>query len=405
MKNLLISCLALLAICSIPSFSQVKYTSGKFGIGATIPLSPFSLGSTGYSDCTASIYSSNSSIYRGLRVHHLPNDDDYNFGIISSIGYNSNSWKIAGIYSAAYRETNTNSIYTYGIRAYAGRGHDGLNYGVMGKLVGDRDGAGIFGCDSQNAEVYVIGDFAGYFRGDVKMEDDLYVLGSINPSDKNLKKDIRLLGHDNISKLNQLNGIIYKLKHPTELSKNWNSESDTTNYLPLDHPKYTKDRIGLIAQEVQEVYPELVGEDNEGYLTLNYTNLIPALIEAIKEQQIEITALSNQVNSISGEVKKSSSDLQTDSPSSDLSQSELFQNIPNPFYENTIIKYSVPEINSYAMINVYDLQGSQVISFNVAQSGDGEIMIPGSELNPGIFIYNLIVDGTEIASRRMVLVD
>ena len=57
------------------------------------------------------------------------------------------------------------------------------------------------------------------------------------------------------------------------------------------------------------------------------------------------------------------------------------------------------------MINVYDLSGSQIRSYQVNQTGAGDIMIPASELDPGLFIYNLIVDGIEVASKRMVLTD
>jgi hypothetical protein len=57
------------------------------------------------------------------------------------------------------------------------------------------------------------------------------------------------------------------------------------------------------------------------------------------------------------------------------------------------------------MINIYDLQGRQIRSFQIHDPGDGEIIIPASDLNPGIFIYNLIVDGREIDNKRMVLTD
>ncbi len=57
------------------------------------------------------------------------------------------------------------------------------------------------------------------------------------------------------------------------------------------------------------------------------------------------------------------------------------------------------------MLNVYDLQGSQVKSFKINQTGDGEVIIPGSELDPGLFMYNLIVDGFEVGSKRMILTD
>lgn len=53
-------------------------------------------------------------------------------------------------------------------------------------------------------------------------------------------------------------------------------------------------QIGLIAQEVKQVYPELVSVDENGYKMLDYANLTPILLEAIKEQQIAIDELQRQ---------------------------------------------------------------------------------------------------------------
>ncbi|MFH0756226.1 MAG: T9SS type A sorting domain-containing protein [Bacteroidota bacterium] len=57
------------------------------------------------------------------------------------------------------------------------------------------------------------------------------------------------------------------------------------------------------------------------------------------------------------------------------------------------------------MINIYDLQGKQIRSMHLDQTEMGEIVVPASEFNPGIYIYNLIVDGFEIDSKRMVLTE
>ena len=49
--------------------------------------------------------------------------------------------------------------------------------------------------------------------------------------------------------------------------------------------------IGVIAQEVQAVLPELVGTREDGYLAVKYEKMVPLLIEAIKSQQKTIDSL------------------------------------------------------------------------------------------------------------------
>jgi len=57
-------------------------------------------------------------------------------------------------------------------------------------------------------------------------------------------------------------------------------------------------RIGLIAQEVEKVIPELVNTAADGYKSVEYANLVAVLIEAVKEQQKQIEALEIRINSI-----------------------------------------------------------------------------------------------------------
>ena len=55
-----------------------------------------------------------------------------------------------------------------------------------------------------------------------------------------------------------------------------------------------KKKIGVLAQEIQKLFPELVGADDENRLTVNYQGLVPVLINALKEQQNEIIRLKEQ---------------------------------------------------------------------------------------------------------------
>jgi len=50
----------------------------------------------------------------------------------------------------------------------------------------------------------------------------------------------------------------------------------------------------MIAQEVEKYFPELVSTDDQGYKTLNYAQFTAVLLEAIKEQQVEIEKLQKE---------------------------------------------------------------------------------------------------------------
>lgn len=53
--------------------------------------------------------------------------------------------------------------------------------------------------------------------------------------------------------------------------------------------------LGVIAQEVEEVFPELVRTDERGFKTVNYVGLIAPLIEAVKELDARIEALERKL--------------------------------------------------------------------------------------------------------------
>lgn len=64
-------------------------------------------------------------------------------------------------------------------------------------------------------------------------------------------------------------------------------------YNKIDNPERS---IGVIAQEIEDVLPEVVKEDNEGMKSVAYGNITAVLIEAIKEQQKQIDELKNQLD-------------------------------------------------------------------------------------------------------------
>ena len=59
-----------------------------------------------------------------------------------------------------------------------------------------------------------------------------------------------------------------------------------------------RQKIGVLAQEIQEIFPELVSKDNNEMLAVNYQGLVPVLINAMKEQQSEIDELKEMVQAL-----------------------------------------------------------------------------------------------------------
>jgi len=58
------------------------------------------------------------------------------------------------------------------------------------------------------------------------------------------------------------------------------------------------DKIGVIAQQVQEVIPEVVHEDHTGYLSVDYNGLVGVLIGAVKEQSTLIKTLEQRISAL-----------------------------------------------------------------------------------------------------------
>jgi hypothetical protein len=74
--------------------------------------------------------------------------------------------------------------------------------------------------------------------------------------------------------------------------------STLAKLLLIDGKRYTmkkngKQKIGVLAQDIQKVFPELVTTDDKDMLAVNYQGLVPVLINALKEQQSEIDELKN----------------------------------------------------------------------------------------------------------------
>lgn len=202
----------------------------------------------------------------------------------------------------------------------------------------------------------------------------------LNTSDRRLKSDIQPIGNSTAN-LMKLTGVSYYL-HSKGEEASLRSGSDN------------KRDMGLIAQDLMKVYPDLVFEDEEGYYAVNYIGLIPVLIESIKEQQTTIEKLNDKIGKLEA---KSIGQL------SDATEAVLLQNTPNPFNESTSIEYKIPATATSASIFVYNMEGAQLKEYKINGNGAGSVQIKGAEFAAGMYLYALIVDNELIDTKRMIL--
>jgi|TARA_R110000744_G_scaffold138150_1_gene248847 hypothetical protein len=94
--------------------------------------------------------------------------------------------------------------------------------------------------------------------------------GLLSNSDKRLKENIYLIDNA-LSKVNNIEGVYF----------NWLDQKET--------------QVGVIAQQVKEVFPEVVSEDKSSYLSVDYSKLVPLLIGAVNEQSSIIEGLEKRI--------------------------------------------------------------------------------------------------------------
>ena len=408
-----------LSLFCIQMSAQVKVLSnGKVGIGTTTPkYSLLDIGKTGTSG-GLTIY--NSALTNPL-LFKLYSNGDYgylNFGGVSSKGITIN--KDGGIGLGADPSIGLNTpdyinVYTYGgkaaLMAYAKYSHD---YGDIIRVYSWRDTDMAYVVrDVRNGggplTFYVAGDGTVYSKGSL-----------LTASDESYKENITSI-NNSLNKIKQIRGVTYKLKEQVEetaptantLQSDVSSRDTLSSQFPVPveivnkiKAEKKRKKAGFIAQELEEIFPEAVYTLPNGKKAIAYSEIIPLLVEAIKEQQNEIDEL-KQAKSIQARSTISDADEQSDVNSllDEKLKAKLYSNIPNPFKEQTTISFFIPETSSRASIHIYNLQGKQIKQLNIESRGNDSVTINGYELTPGMYMYSLIVDGKEVDTKKMILTE
>lgn len=383
------------------SNTSIGYFAGDVVTGSA---NTFTGAYTGVSNTSA-----HSNSFFGMEAGYANTTGSYNTYLGRRAGFSANGIRNVFIgYGASYYGTSGDNNVHVGM--LTGSFNNGSNNVILGSSAGYNISnvsgsvfigyqAGYFGGSNQlhiannYSSTLIYGDFStgsvglgttspGSYR--LYVNGDAFATGLWVSSDKRFKQEIKKM-EGALDKISSINGVSYRF------AKN----QDTGNR------KFSEGvQLGLIAQDIQKVFPELVHDDGQGYLAVNYQGMIPVLLEAVKELKEQNRMLKAEVAGLSQLVKGKTPDqgsLQNAIPL-------LRQNTPNPFRGDTRIGYYLPK-GSNATILVHDMNGEPVKTFENLAAGEGEVFISGSELKAGLYYYTIVVDGNVVDSKKMILTD
>ncbi len=250
--------------------------------------------------------------------------------------------------------------------------------------------------------------YSGYFTGgkvlvddDIYANLDVYARGVKLTSDERLKSDIKPLA-DEKDKLYLLQGKSYK-KSPLPIVL----EDSMSIALKAEMKKESIENdiaeFGYLAQELKEIFPDLVSQNSNGYYAVNYIGLIPVIVEALKEQRSENEKQSEQIRQLAKLMSIKSINEKAFEENGIESIPLLLQNTPNPFNKATEIGYYIPETINSANIYIYDINGFQQRNISISERGKGVTILQATALQAGIYFYTLICDGKPVDTKQMIL--
>jgi hypothetical protein len=266
--------------------------------------------------------------------------------------------------------------------------------------------ASISRADQRTTKHWIV-DLLGKHNFFVTTEGDVFAKNKfLKMSDSSFKFNVKAVS-DPMQKIMQMRGVTYQVSPHAYCEECVTDTLDSAALQPV--------RYGFIAQEMENVIPEVVTTLPDNTKALEYTDLIPVLVEGIKYQAMQLQNLQDQINtccSTSNNLIKATGSLNTgqniplamERASTNLSKAELYQNEPNPFSQSTTIKYNILETTKSAYVILYDMQGKQIKKYSLSK-GSSQITVNANELSAGMYLYSLIADNKEVDTKRMIVTD
>ena len=246
---------------------EITSTGGQIGIGTVSPGSKLSVGGSVFVDGDNSVINANNAFQAKQDLNIDDNDTGFDVpsdGTLTVFTNNVERMRVSSVGQVGIGTTAPNSLFHLNAPSTGDAMRIQLDGNTRFYIAADGQIA-VGGFFDPSYPLHVSGDVAG--------------TSFVNTSDRRWKKNIKSF-ENGLEKVLGLRGVSYDWRMKEFPNKGFEKGG----------------QIGFIAQEVEEVLPDLVSTDDQGFKSVKYANITAVLVEAIKEQQEIIASLQQELN-------------------------------------------------------------------------------------------------------------
>lgn len=255
------------------------------------------------------------------------------------------------------------------------------------------NGNKFFQCDvtPANPRLAGTGDKIVFYNSFTNTYNSIQVASVYNYSDERAKTNINTI-NSGLNTILNLRPVSYNWKNSDELETRVATLNTDSVAQPIG-PNDGKLQYGFLAQEVEQVLPDAVATDDNGNKLINYTAIIPLLVQSIQDLQSLVIEQSSTIERLSNQVNVSKTNMTTD---------KILSCSPNPTSNQITFEYTVSDNAKNINIIINSLTGEMkrnlTCSTNASSVSDNL-----SDLRDGIYVATLVVDGDHKDSKRIII--
>lgn len=244
-----------------------------------------------------------------------------------------------------------------------------------------------------NPRIAGTGNQIVFYNTDTNKFNSIQVASVYNYSDARAKENVQSL-NSGLNTILNLRPVTYTWKSPSEAdaAASFSVADTTVAYGPEEDNTI---QYGFLAQEVEEILPDAVKTDEEGHKLINYTALIPVLVQSIQELQGIIDEQAVTISGLQNKITEKASSLS-------ISTNKIVSCSPNPTQGEMTFAYELEDNSASAYILITDLSGNQEMKIGNL-FGVSTITKDLGGLRSGLHIATLVVNDNVQDSKRIII--